>query len=110
MSYLVSRNGYNGLGVDPVTSGTTSGLSLPGLNLPAPKTSAPKTSEPKWWEKIIGAGTSVLTDYGAASRARAEAQLLAQQQVSAGGSSMTPMLLVGGAVAVGAYLILRKKK
>jgi hypothetical protein len=109
MSYLVARRSYtDSLGIDPVSGGVATPIVFNVGAPPAPKP-AVQTAE-SWWKKLLGAGASVVTDYGAAHRASAEAQLLAQQQAAAmgSGSNLTPMLLVGGA-AVAAVLLLRKK-
>ena len=111
MSYLVARRSYtDSLGVDPVSGGVVSPFSFNVGSPPSAATAPATQSQASWWQKLLGAGASVITDYGAAHRASAEAQLLAQQQAAAmgGGSSLTPMLLVGGA-AVAAVLLLRKK-
>lgn len=109
MSYIVGRTGYNGLGVDPVSGGIVPGF---GFNVGSPPKAptAPVQTQESWWKKLLGAGASVITDYGAASRASAEAQLLAQQQAAAGGGSNLLPIAAVGAAAIVAVVLLRRKK
>lgn len=125
MSYMRTgrrRRGRGGLGADAITGGTTGGI-LGGVQQPwyagsilgttAPKTTTTTKTTTSTGGKVadtLKSGLSALTSYFGAKQAEAQASAAMVAQPSSSGGSYLPIILIGGAVAVGAVFLMKRRK